>query len=74
METKVEDVNKIIDEGNQIIDDDSIPEKERKVVHEKMIALHDEWNRLATLTSGRQLMLVLRSSTPFLFDVIHFDL
>ncbi|XP_020615406.1 uncharacterized protein LOC110053509 [Orbicella faveolata] len=56
METKVEDVNKIIDEGNQIIDDDSVPEKERKVVHEKMIALHDEWNRLATLTSGRQLI------------------
>ena len=61
METKVEEVNKIIDEGNQIIDDDSMPEMERKVVHERMIALHDDWNKLATLTSGRQLMLVFRS-------------
>ena len=64
METKVEEVNKIIDDGNQIIDDDSMPEKDRKQVHEKMIDLHDDWNKLATLTSGRQLMLVLRSSTP----------
>ena len=66
METKVDEINKNIDEGNQIIDDDSMPEEERKLVHEKMIALHDDWKKLATLTSGRQLMLVLllRSSTP----------
>lgn len=64
METKAEEVNNVIDEGNQIIDDDSMPEEERKVVHEKMIGLHDDWNKLAILTSGRQLMLVFRSSTP----------
>lgn len=64
METKAEEVNKIIDEGNHIIEDDSMPESERKVVHEKMIALHDHWNELATLTSGRRLMLVFRSFTP----------
>lgn len=56
METKAEEVNNVIDEGNQIIDDDSMPEEERKVVHEKMIGLHDDWNKLAILTSGRQLI------------------
>lgn len=64
METKAEEVNNVIDEGNQIIDDDSMPEKERTVVHETMIGLHDDWNKLAVLTSGRQLMLVFRSQTP----------
>jgi len=64
METKAEEVNKIIDEGNHIIEDDSMPENERKVVHENMIALHDHWNELATLTSGRRLMLVFGSFTP----------
>lgn len=77
METKAEEVNNVIDEGNQIIDDDSMPEEERKVVHEKMIGLHDDWNKLAILTSGRQLMLVFRSLTPlktkFVFDVIQLN-
>ena len=78
METKAEEVNNVIDEGNQIIDDASMPEEERKVVHEKMIGLHDDWNKLAILTSGRQLMLVFRSLTPlkmkFVFDVIQLNL
>ena len=51
-------VNEIIDEGNQIIDDSAFLDGEKKAVHEKMIALHDDWNRLATLTSGKQQRLV----------------
>jgi len=58
--TKQGEVNETIDEGNQIIEDDSIPEKDRKQVHEKMIALHDDWNKLANLTSGKQQRLVGR--------------
>lgn len=54
MTPKRDEVNEIIDEGNQIIDDNSFLEGERKVVHEKMIALHDDWNKLTTLTSGKQ--------------------
>lgn len=58
MVAKQGEVNEIIDEGNQIIDDDSILEGDRKLVHEKMITLHDDWNKLANLTSGKQQRLV----------------
>lgn len=58
MVTKQAEVNEIIDEGNQIIDDSSLIERDRKKVHEKMIALHDDWNKLANLTSGKQQRLV----------------
>lgn len=57
---KQDEVNVTIDEGNQIIEDHSIPEGDRKLVHEKMIALHDDWNKLANLTSGKQQRLVGR--------------
>lgn len=60
MVTKQGEVNETIDEGNQIIEDDFIPENDRKQVHEKMIALHDEWNKLANLTSGKKQRLVGR--------------
>lgn len=52
--SKQDEVNEVIDEGNQVIDDHTYAEKERKLVHEKMTALHDDWNKLATLTSGKQ--------------------
>ena len=52
--SKQGEVNEVIDEGNQVIDDHTYAEKERKPVHEKMTALHDDWNKLATLTSGKQ--------------------
>lgn len=53
MEIKVEEVNNVIDEGNQIIDDDFMFEEERKVVYEKMIGLYDDWNKLVILIFGR---------------------
>jgi len=68
--TKQGEVNEIIDEGNQIIDDDSIPEGERKQVHEKMIALHDDWNKLANLTSGKQQRLVGRDMELYRENVL----
>ena len=52
--SKQGEVNDVIDEGNQVIDDHTYAEKDRKVVHEKMTALHNDWNKLATLTSGKQ--------------------
>ena len=52
--SKQGEVNEIIDEGNQIIEDKSLLEGERRIAHEKMIALHNDWNKLATLTSGKQ--------------------
>ena len=61
--SKQGEVNEIIDEGNQIIDDDSFTEKERKVVHDKMTALHNDWNKLANLTSGKQQRSVLKFVT-----------
>ena len=56
--SKQPEVNEIIDEGNHIIDDNALPEAGKKVVHEKMIVLHDDWNKLATLASGKQQRLV----------------
>ena len=52
--SKQGEVNEIIDEGNQIIEDKGLLEGERRIAHEKMIALHNDWNKLATLTSGKQ--------------------
>ena len=66
MVTKQGEVNETIDEGNQIIDDNSIPEGDRKQVHEKMMALHDDWNKLANLTSGRKQRLVGRDIQNFI--------
>lgn len=77
MEIKVEEVNNVIDEGNQIIDDDFMFEEERKVVYEKMIGLYDDWNKLVILIFGRQLMLVFRFliflKMKFVFDVIQLN-
>lgn len=73
MVTKQGEVNEVIDEGNQIIDDNSMPERERKKVHDKMIALHDDWNKLANLTSGKQQRLAFRTCIHlnlYLIDVI----
>ena len=61
MVIKQAEVNEVIDEGNHIIDDNSLPEKDRKRTHEKMVALHDDWNKLASLTSGKQQRLELRT-------------
>ena len=57
--SKQGEVNEIIDEGNHFIDDKTVPDTERKKVHEKMVILHDDWNKLATLTSGKHQRLVL---------------
>lgn len=56
--SKQGEVNAIIDDGNHIIDDEALLDGEKRVVHEKMISLHDDWNKLATLTSGKQQRLV----------------
>ena len=56
--SKQGEVNAIIDEGNKIIDDNALPDADKKAVHEKMIVLHDDWNKLATLASGKQQRLV----------------
>ena len=51
---KQAEVNGIIDEGNEIIDDEFLHSDERKKVHDKMQILHDNWNKLASLASGKQ--------------------
>ncbi|XP_068690393.1 utrophin-like [Montipora foliosa] len=52
--SKQGEVNEMIDGGNKFIDDNSLPEDDRKTIHDKMVMLHDDWNKLATLTSGKQ--------------------
>ncbi|XP_067048762.1 dystrophin-like isoform X1 [Acropora muricata] len=54
LQSKQREVNELIDEGNQFTDDTNLPEKDREAIHEKMVALHDDWNKLANLTSGKQ--------------------
>ena len=54
LQSKQREVNELIDEGNQFTDDSNLPEKDRETIHEKMVALHDDWNKLANLTSGKQ--------------------
>ncbi|XP_015765376.1 PREDICTED: dystrophin-like [Acropora digitifera] len=54
LQSKQREVNELIDEGNQFTDDTNLPEKDRETIHEKMVALHDDWNKLANLTSGKQ--------------------
>lgn len=56
--SKQGEVNEIIDDGNHFIDDEALPDTQRKKVHEKMVILHDDWNKLANLTSGKQQRLV----------------
>ena len=68
--SKQGEVNEMIDGGNKFIDDNSLPEDDRKTIHDKMVILHDDWNKLATLTSGKQQRLVSGNH----FTMAHFFL
>ena len=49
-------INALIDDGNNFINDNSIPMDDRQTIHDKMSKVHDAWDELSDLVQERQRM------------------
>ena len=49
-------INALIDDGNNFINDNSIPMDDRQTIHDKMSKVHDDWDELSDLVQERQRM------------------